>query len=146
MEVSKSRIKDLTKFLPITSGQNISIYIVSQTFTNNFPPPKNPFWVPSQEEDSSIKPLDIDPKFFLEEKAFYKMKDELYEKYPEKWVAISGGKVIDVDEDDGRLAERVYKKPGLTIYINKLTKESRLAFLSSPIGLHEIPSPKYRKD
>lgn len=129
MSFDKSRINGLwDKGLSIPSSSIQLIFIVSQTFINNFPAPKNPYL---REESQSLSP-EIDPSFFEEERAFLQMKDSLYEKYPEKYVAIKDGKVVDSDEDNSALAERVYRKFAPPIFIDKVTREKRVAYLISP--------------
>ncbi|MDI6736178.1 MAG: DUF5678 domain-containing protein [bacterium] len=129
MNSDKSRIKDLLdKRLSIPSSPPQLIFIVNQTFINNFPAPKNPYL---KEESQSIS-SEIDPTFFEEERAFLQMKDLLYEEYPEKYVAIKDGKVIDSDEDNSGLAERVYKGFKPPIFIDKVTREEEVAYLVSP--------------
>lgn len=122
MSVDRPQIKGLN--MPSSAAPQITFI----EFINNFPLPRNPFL----REEPQPASLEIDPSFFEEERAFLQMKDALFEKYSEKYVAIKDGKVVDSDEDNSALAERVYKKPDVTVYINKVTKKLEVAHLSSP--------------
>lgn len=131
MIASESRIKD---FFPDSKPTTISqpMFIVNQIVIN-YPELRNPFSIIEETEP------DIDPRFFQEERAFFEMKNELYQKYPEKYVAICNGKVIDVDEDNSKLAERVYKKHfKVPIYIDKVTYDIEVGYLSSPTTGKEV--------
>lgn len=129
MNFNKSRINSLLdKGLRIPFPATQPIFIINQTFITNFPPPKNPYL----REASESAFLEIDPAFFEEERAFLQMKESLYAKYPEKYVAVKNGKVIDSDEDNSALAERVYKRFKPPIFIDKVTTEGEVAYLVSP--------------
>jgi hypothetical protein len=49
----------------------------------------------------------------VETEAFWAMHDDLLEMYPEQYVALHQGKVVDHDSVVSRLEERVRKKFGL---------------------------------
>jgi hypothetical protein len=71
--------------------------------------------------------------FRLNQNYYEKNKDELFEKYKHKFVAIWDESIIDFDEDKIRLAKRVYTKIGyLPIYIQKVEKERQQARIPSP--------------
>jgi len=133
MNSKKSRLDNLFKKCSSTLSSPIiqPIFIISQTFVNNYPPPKNPFF-PHLKEEAQFIPSEIDPSFFEEEKAFLNIKESLYEKYNEKYVAIKNGKVVDSDENSSELAERVYRKFKPPIYIDKVTTEEEITYLLSP--------------
>lgn len=61
----------------------------------------------------------------LEEAAFIAMHPQLLERYEGKWVAVYGGRVIDVDDDGGVLYDRVLDKYGddTPIYFQEIVKE-----------------------
>ncbi len=57
--------------------------------------------------------------------AFERLKEVLLKEHEGKYVAIYGGKVVDSDEDDKKLARRVYRRYGLEpILIRKVTREA----------------------
>jgi hypothetical protein len=68
---------------------------------------------------------EFDARFDQEEAAFIAMHPQLMEQYEGKWVAVYGGQVVDVDDDDGTLFDRVVDKYGddTPIYFQKVVKE-----------------------
>ena len=64
---------------------------------------------------------------------FEEHRAELLRKYKNKFVAICDGRVVDFDEDEIRLAKRVYTQIGfLPIYIQKVVKERQKVRIPSP--------------
>lgn len=73
--------------------------------------------------------------FLAEAEAFREMKAELLEnpKYRDRFVAIHGGRVVDVDEDRRALARRVYERYGyVPIYMGRVEAAERILEVPSP--------------
>lgn len=76
--------------------------------------------------------LDI---FLRQREAFMKMKNDLLKDstYVGKFVAVYREEVVDFDEDNRKLARRVYDKFGyVPIYIGKVQQERSVGEMSSP--------------
>jgi uncharacterized protein DUF5678 len=58
---------------------------------------------------SSTSP-DAERQFELEEQAYWQQRPALIERYPGKWVAIVGGKVVAVGDQMNRTAAEAYRK------------------------------------
>jgi len=74
-------------------------------------------------------------RFEKEKRAFEEMKDKLLRdpNFQGKYVAVVGGKVVDVGEDKIELAKRVYKKYGyIPMFIGFLGKRKRVVEVPSP--------------
>jgi hypothetical protein len=54
--------------------------------------------------------LDTERQFELEEQAYWQQRPDLIEKYPGKWVAIVGGRVVAVGDQMNRTAAEAYRK------------------------------------
>jgi sulfur carrier protein ThiS len=68
-----------------------------------------------------------------EHAAFLRLKDHLLCTHRGRFVAILNGEVIDVDEDDGALARRVYAEHGyVPIYIDRVAEEPPVRRILSP--------------
>ncbi len=70
--------------------------------------------------------------FRKEQQAFYSMREQLKKEYPDKYVAIHGGHVVDSDIDESALIDRFFNKFGnVPVYIDKPEKK-RLIKMRSP--------------
>lgn len=71
---------------------------------------------------------------FEEAKSFFRRnKKKILSKYQDKYIAILKNRVIDSDEDFGRLAKRVYNKLGYRpIYMPKVVDEMPIIHVPSP--------------
>ena len=83
--------------------------------------------------------LDLQPrqlsKFESEKLAFLKLRASLLETHRGKYVAVHGGVVVDSDEDEIALAQRVYAKHGyVPIYVGHVSDQPQ-----RPV---RIPSPR----
>lgn len=79
--------------------------------------------IPEIEEDKiQKKNLEIKRKLDEEEKIFQERKEELREKYRDKYIAISRGEVIDSSENILGLAKQVKDHPS-PVYIGYIGKE-----------------------
>ena len=68
-----------------------------------------------------------------ERRAFEHQRGRLMRRYPGQYVALSGGRVVDHDKDDEKLAARMFKKMGDDpFYIARLE--------DTPL-IYEVPSP-----
>lgn len=80
--------------------------------------------------------LDTTEKTFQSEKnSFAKLKDGLLNdtNYLNKFVAVVGGKIVDSDNDDGVLAQRVYRKFGyISLFIGKIEHGEETLDVPSP--------------
>jgi len=77
-----------------------------------------------------------DEAFRREEKSFERLKRKCLsdERYKGKFIAVLGGKIVDVDDDDCRLAKRVYDRFGYRpVYIGKVTETRRIVEIPSPM-------------
>jgi hypothetical protein len=83
-------------------------------------------------EKDPLKIIQKEREFFIRNlKALSQM-----EEYKGKFVAMLRGEIIDHDEDNRKLAKRVYEKFGyIPIYIDKVEKKERII---------EIPSPELK--
>lgn len=74
---------------------------------------------------SELTEEEFNARFDQEVAAFEAMHPQLMEKYEGKWVAVYGGQVVDVDDDDGALFDRARDKYGddTPIYFQKVVKE-----------------------
>lgn len=87
--------------------------------------------------DSSLIRPELD-MFNNERDAFMKMKDDLLkdENLVGKFVAVYKGEIVGVDQDNRKLAKRVYEKYGyVPIYIDKLEEKEKIL---------RMPSPRFR--
>jgi len=76
--------------------------------------------------------------FERERLAFLRIKDSLLDnpKFRGKFVAIYKGNIVGQDEDNRKLARRVYSRYGyVPIYIDKIERERRVIEMPSPEGL-----------
>ena len=72
-----------------------------------------------------------------EKRAFQRIRPELlsHETYRNKFVAITDGKVVDVDSDRSLLVERVYSRCGyIPFYVGQVTEAKKM--------LRRLPSPR----
>ncbi len=70
--------------------------------------------------------------FHKEQQAFYSMREQLKTEYPDKYVAIHGGHIVDSDINESVLIDRFYSKFGnVPVYIYKPEKK-RLIKMPSP--------------
>ena len=68
-----------------------------------------------------------------EQAAFERMKPELLETHKGKYVAVHNGELVDSDEDENALADRVYGKFGYrTILMTEVTEIPRVYHVNSP--------------
>lgn len=69
-----------------------------------------------------------------ERTAFERLKPELLKTHPGKWVAIVDGQLVDSDDDEDALVQRVYAKYGhRTIFVEEVRETPRV---------YEFPSPE----
>ena len=74
-------------------------------------------------------------KLEREYKYFFRIKNELLQnkKYLDKYVAINNQEIIDCDENQIKLAKRVYKKyPGETILLEKVSDIEDIEIIETP--------------
>jgi len=91
--------------------------------------------IPSVSRAESLLRISDDEAFRKEEEAFERLKLKCLsdERYRGKFIAVLGGKIVDSDEDDRKLAKRVYDSHGYRpIYIGKVTETKRIVELPSP--------------
>lgn len=68
-----------------------------------------------------------------ERQAFEKQRPKLMQRYPGQYVAIAGGRVLDHDKDDEKLAARMFLKLGdAPFYIARVEKSPTIFELPSP--------------
>jgi len=92
-------------------------------------------WEIPRPEDTFRTSLSRNEMFKKEQQAFLRLKHSLLgqETYINKFVAVLGGEVVDLDNDIRNLAKRVYSKYGyVPIYIDKVQKERTVEELPSP--------------
>jgi hypothetical protein len=73
--------------------------------------------------------------FEKEKLAFERLKQNCLrdKRFKGKFIAVLNGKIVDCDEDDRRLAKRVYDRHGYrTIFIGKVTEVQRTVEFPSP--------------
>jgi len=83
-----------------------------------------------------LKPLpqSAEDGFAAERRAFEHQRVRLMRRYPGQYVALSGGRVVDHDKDDEKLAARMFKELGDgPFYIARLE--------DLPL-IYEVPSPE----
>jgi len=91
------------------------------------------------EEGKQEKSTPIDELLWPDRKAFLGMKNSLLAdpKYAGKYVAILDSKLIDSDDDQGRLAKRVYGKYGYRrIYMSKVEREEPVYRIEAASSIH----------
>ncbi len=72
-----------------------------------------------------------------EKKIFDSKKEQLLEKYEDKYVAMINGEVVDSDKEFSDLAKRVYETHGYkAIFMSRVTRHEKV---------HRIPSVKLKK-
>jgi len=77
---------------------------------------------------------ELDELMVAEERAFYKKKARLLQRYEGEFVALYQGRVVGHGPDDEDLAQRMFKKLGdAPFYIHKVCKEAII---------YEVPSPE----
>ena len=77
---------------------------------------------------------ELDELLVAEERAFYKKKAHLLQRYEGEFVALFQGRVVGHGRDDEDLAEQMFEKLGdVPFYIQKVARE--------PI-IYEVPSPE----
>ena len=70
-----------------------------------------------------------------DKRAFWEMRESLLPEYQGKYVAVYNGEVVDSDEDDIALAERVYERLGyVPIYCQLVT--------DGPLPVYRVPGPR----
>jgi hypothetical protein len=70
---------------------------------------------------------------FQERRAFESQLQSLLSKYRGKYVAFLGGRVVDIDENDERLAARMFVKYGESpFYIGEVADSPSIYEISSP--------------
>jgi hypothetical protein len=92
-------------------------------------------WNIPKPEDTLQPSLSRNEMFEKEQQAFLKLKPSLLyqETYINKFVAVLGGEVVDLDNDIRNLAKRVYSKYGyVPIYIEKVQRNETVEELPSP--------------
>ena len=92
-------------------------------------------WEIPRPEDTFRTSLSRNEMFKREQQAFLRLKHSLLgqETYINKFVAVLGGEVVDLDNDIRNLAKRVYSKYGyVPIYMEKVQKERTVEQLPSP--------------
>lgn len=67
-------------------------------------------------------------------RAFVRQRIQLRRRYPDQFVALAGGRVVDHDKDDEALAARMFRKFGNAPFY--------LARLEEKPVICEIPSPE----
>jgi hypothetical protein len=96
---------------------------------------KPPTGEPSYPKVVSAPTISNDEAFKRDEIAFKKLKQKYVsdERFRGKFIAVLDGKLVDCDEDDRKLAKRVYDCYGYRpIYIGKVTEKRRIVDLPSP--------------
>jgi hypothetical protein len=73
----------------------------------------------------TLTDAEYDAGFEQEVAAYIAMHPQLLEKYEGKWVAVYGGEVIDVDDDDVALFDRVIDRYGedTPIFFHRVTRD-----------------------
>jgi hypothetical protein len=72
-----------------------------------------------------------------ERAAFERLKPELLKTHPGKWVAIVDGELVDSDDDEDALVQRVYAKYGYrTIFVEEVRETPRIYDFPSPEIVH----------
>ena len=79
----------------------------------------------------------IEEPFVAEERAFYRKRAYLLQRYEGQFVALYQGRVVGHGPDDEELARQTYEKLGdVPFYIQKVEKEPTI---------YEAPSPEVRR-
>jgi hypothetical protein len=82
---------------------------------------------------SKVPPQVVEDPLAVERGAFERQRTQLMRRYAGEYVALSGGRVVDHDEDDEALAARMFKKLGnKPFYIARLEQNSTVYELPSP--------------
>lgn len=72
-------------------------------------------------------------KIRVEQRAFRRLFGELLRKYPEQYVAIHDGEVVEVGDDKFRVADRAYARFGyIPILVVKVTEEEPVVRIATP--------------
>jgi len=83
---------------------------------------------------SKTSPRPAEESLAAERRAFESQRAQLMRRYPGEYVALTGGRVVDHDQQDEALAARMFRKFGdATFYIARLEQ--------SPT-VYEVPSPE----
>lgn len=70
-----------------------------------------------------------DPEIEPERAAFLRLHPDLWKKYPEQYVAISGGKLVDYDPDKIALLKRVdVQYPGIFVLVRQVRQEPEIIY------------------
>lgn len=71
----------------------------------------------------------MDPEIEVEREAFLRLHPELWEKYPEQYVAISGGQLVDHDADKIALLARIEAQyPGVFVLVRQVQPEAEIVY------------------
>lgn len=79
-------------------------------------------------------PATSDDSIAADRRAFTRQRPQLMRRYRDQYVALSGGRVVDHDNDDEALAERMFKKFGNAPFY--------LARLEDKPTIFDVPSPE----
>ncbi len=70
-----------------------------------------------------------DAEIEAERAAFLRLHPDLWEKYPEQYVAILGGKVVDHDADKVALFKRIDARyPGVFVLMRQVRQEAEIVY------------------
>ncbi len=72
--------------------------------------------------------------FLQNMETFYQLKNSLLVKHESEYVAILGGKPVDFDVDDEKLAQRLYEKYGDVPFF--------IAFVANEPVVFDLPAPE----
>jgi len=68
-----------------------------------------------------------DASFEREKAAFERLRPELLKQYPEKYVAVVGGQVVEVGDDKVQVIEQVHQRLGrVAMYVQQVTDRPRI--------------------
>jgi hypothetical protein len=74
-----------------------------------------------------------------ERAAFQRLLPDLLKTHRGQFVAIQGGRVVDVDEDESALAGRAIARTDKAVYIQEVGSEPRVYELPSPEVVRHAP-------
>jgi hypothetical protein len=86
-----------------------------------------------------ITPAEADPAVEREKAAYIRLHPHLKSRYLGQYVAIYGGELVDHDEDNGALFERIDERyPDTFVWMTRVEEE--------PIGTIHFRSPRFAKE
>jgi hypothetical protein len=130
--VSRRLFKTIDSTFRMTESPALIYNILNQCDFVKFSGPgegRTIFSIDPELEKDPLKSIEKEREFFTRNlKALSQM-----EEYKGKFVAILRGEIIDHDEDNRKLAKRVYEKFGyIPIYIDKVEKKEQIIEIPSP--------------